>query len=281
GPARLTELTGLADLGVLPMLRHDLPREEGALTGGSLVALAPNAPRVVLPRLPYGSNLDEFRLLPSVAHVRWSVDPSDLDDLDPSRDRIVLPGSKHVVADFAWLQTVGFTRAIERAAGRGVPVIGVCGGAMMLGKTFHDPDGVEGARPTERPLEMLGLLDLHTEMLGSKQVTATEVRFTPEWVTSSGIVASASGYEIRFGDVHGDATVVGTGRSGPVAWADGAVLATTVHGLFETPGVITTLIGPNAAGVDLDGALDATFDALADAVDEHLDVSAILRLIDA
>ena len=60
GPSRLTEMTGMANAGVVPMLHHGLPREEGAAE----VSTAPaDAPLVVLPRFPFGSNLDEFHLL--------------------------------------------------------------------------------------------------------------------------------------------------------------------------------------------------------------------------
>jgi adenosylcobyric acid synthase len=39
----------------------------------------------------------------------------------------------------------GFDTAIHAATARGVRVIGICGGAMMLGAQISDPHGVEGA----------------------------------------------------------------------------------------------------------------------------------------
>ena len=51
------------------------------------------------------------------------------------------------------------------------------------------------------------------------------------------------------------------------------MLATTVHGLFEDPAVLAALCGNAPARV-----LDDTFDALADAIDDHLDTDLLWRL---
>ncbi len=49
--------------------------------------------------------------------------------------------------------------------------MGICGGYQMLGKTIDDPDGVEGEPGSS---EGLGLLNVHTVLTGSKQLTKTE-----------------------------------------------------------------------------------------------------------
>ena len=268
GPSRLAELTGMADAGVLPMLRHQLPREEGAAEAPSAPA---GAPRVVLPRFPHGSNLDEFHLLSTVADVRWATGPGELRSLDPARDLVVVPGSKHVVADLDWLRAVGLDGAIVDAARRGVRVLGVCGGAMALGARIVDPIGVEGDGPSERL--GLGLLDVVTTMAGSKRVATTRLDLAAEsatggapglgerWSALAGCVVE--GYEIRYGDVGGRRVI-----------AEGAVLATTVHGLLEDADVVERVLGVRPRPV-----LDETFDLLADAVDEHLDTALLDRLV--
>jgi adenosylcobyric acid synthase len=81
GPQMLTDRTGMACAGVMPMLAHRLPREEGATEFADAWS---DAPTVVLPRLPYGSNLDEFHLLAHAANVRWVTRPAALDRLDPT-----------------------------------------------------------------------------------------------------------------------------------------------------------------------------------------------------
>jgi adenosylcobyric acid synthase len=251
GPERLTEMTSMAFAGVLPMLRHDLPDEEGV----SVSARAPHgSPRVVLPRFPYGSNLDEFQLLGHAADVRWSSDPRRFSGLDPDRDAIILPGSKHVVADLEWMRSRGIDQAILAAARHGVRVIGVCGGAMMLGARIADPDGIEG--PAGSVVHGLGLME-HSTVFGSTKRT--------ESVQVEAFGSTYQGYEIRFGELTDDV------RFG----VDGNVIATTVHGLFEHPGFIESLLG-----VRVEPVLEPTLELLADAVEEHLDTTLLRALVD-
>jgi adenosylcobyric acid synthase len=53
------------------------------------------------------------------------------------------------------------------------------------------------------------------------------------------------------------------------------VPATTLHGLLEDPKIVEALSGVRPAPV-----LEATFDLLADAVDEHLDTAMLWRMVD-
>lgn len=250
GPKMLTDMTTMTDAGVVPMLRHDLPREEGA----SESSPAPSgAPRVVIPRFPFGSNLDEFHLLGHAADVRWSTRPARFTRLDPDRDAIILPGSKHVAADLAWMRSKGIDQAILAAARHGVPVIGVCGGAMMLGRDIVDPHGVEG--PAGAVVEGLGLMEHSTRMGAEKQTRAVDLHV---------FGSTYSGYEIRFGQLTDDL------RFG----VDANVTATTVHGLFEHPDFIEAVLG-----VRVDPVLEPTFELLADAVEEHLDTDLLWSLV--
>lgn len=250
GPRLLADMTTMAAAGVIPMLDHHLPREEGASESSPAPA---GAPRVVIPRLPFGSNLDEFHLLSHAADVRWSANPGAFAGLDPDRDAIILPGSKHVVADLAWMHSNGIDQAILAAARHGVRVIGVCGGAMMLGEKIIDPHGVEGAAGSS--VDGLGLMEYSTVMGSEKQTRSVAIE---------AFGATFSGYEIRFGELTGGL------RFG----VDGNVTATTVHGLFEHPNFIEAVLG-----VSVDPVLEATFDLLADAVEEHLDTDLLWSMV--
>lgn len=274
GPERLTELTGMAAAGVVPMLRHQLPDEEGASVRGTP---PPGAPTVAIVRWPWGSNADEFHLLAHAAHICWAIAPADLRDAD----LVVLPGSKHVAADRAWLAETGLDRAIVERARAGGATLGICGGAMVLGEAIDDPIGVEGATTG------LGLLPLRTTMEPEKLTRHVTVRFpdglaAPDagggrgpWSALAGL--AADGYEIRNGRVAGTAAIDGTtDDASPLLWFDGPVLATTVHGLLEDPTVIEAVCGHRPPPV-----LEATFDLLADAVDAHLDTSLLRRMVGA
>jgi adenosylcobyric acid synthase len=251
GPQRLTALTGMACAGVVPMLRHELPDEEGATVRGDP---GPGAATVAVVRFPFGSNLDELHLLARAAAVRFVDHPTDL----TGADLIILPGSKHVAADLAWLRERGLVSAVERAALSGTRVLGICGGCQMLGRTIDDPHGVEGGRAGA--VEGLGLLPFATVLDVDKITRPREVTMPADlpatWSALRGV--TANGYEIRVGRIEG----------GPV-WASGNVLATTVHGLLEDPDVVERLVGRRPPP-----ALEETFDLLADAVDDYLDVAA-------
>ena len=257
-PAETSRRTGMAALGVLPMLRHDLPDEEHATLRG-------HAPRRARPRsasspTPTPRTSTSCTCSASCAAVHWVHDPADVDRCD----LVVLPGSKHVAADHAWMVDRRLDRAlIDRAAGGG-RILGVCGGAMLLGRGISDPAGVEGATPG------LGLLDYRTEMAATKttrSVTIELPRLPEPWSALSG--CRAEGYEIRHGRM-----LDADGESSELVWSRGSVLTTTVHGLLEEPTVLEALFGTKPPPV-----LDDTFDLLADAVDEHLDTDLLWSLV--
>ncbi|MGB0112629.1 MAG: cobyric acid synthase [Ilumatobacteraceae bacterium] len=258
GPEKLTAMTGMRHLATLPLLEHDLPREEGANDDGGRIAAEPDAPRVVLPRFPYGSNLDEFRLLNGAARVEWTASSQAFERLNPVRDLIVLPGSKHVAADLQWMRDHGLDQAIDRAHAAGVRIVGICGGAMMMGQHIVDEFGVEGGRPSI--VDGLGLLPYATVMGSEKLVRRRQLvldEMGGRWCALNG--RRVDGYEIRFG-------AMTDGGAERAAWTDGNVFASLCHGLFEDRSFAREVLG-----VDVHDPLEETFELLADAVEEHFD----------
>lgn len=258
GPAEIEQMTTMACLGVMPMLDHHLPDEEGATITGRAPA---GSPIVAVVRPPFASNLDEFHLLSWAARCRWATEPFHLD----GADLVILPGSKHVAADTAWLNQRGLDAALRERARAGEKIVGICGGAMMLGSEVDDPTGVEGATVG------LGILPIVTTMRPEKRTALVRVVFShlrQPWGALNGI--ETSGYEIRHGAVVGDSVLIS-----PHLWASGPVLATTVHGLLEDPLVLEALTGHRAEPV-----LETTFDLLADAVEEHLDTSLLESMVE-
>ena len=258
-PEQLQERTGVATLGVLPWLAHGLPDEDGAASPPP----APGRARVAVVRYPTASNLDEYRPLEEVAELVWATSPAELD----GAALVVLPGSKHVAADRRWLGERGLDDALRARAAADGPVLGVCGGLQLLGERFDDPAGVDGDGAG------LGLLPLRTTFAAEKVVRRRETRFLdlPEpWAPLAGVAVDA--YEIHHGSSEPTAPVAAALEPG-LGWVAGPVLAVYVHGLFEIPAVVEALLGQAARGT-----LEATFDALADAVDEHLDMPRIAAL---
>ncbi len=258
GPERLERLTGVPTLGVLPFLEHGLPDEDGAATpqrvGGRRA--------VAVVRYPTASNLDELKPLEQVADLRWATRPEEI----AGAELVILPGSKHVAADLAWLERGGLAEALRERARRGLPLLGICGGLQMLGERIEDEAGVDGAA------EGLRLLPLETRFAAAKRTERTQTRFRAlpaPWAALSD--RRFSGYEIRHGR---------TSTTGPVAealpgglgYVSGPVLGVYLHGLFEQPELVEALLG-----VPPPGSLEDVFDGLADAVETHLDVDALVR----
>ena len=258
-PELLEEQTGVPTLGVLPQLVHGLPDEDGAATP----RLSGDRPRVAVVRYPTASNLDEFRPLEQVADLVWAATPTDLADAT----LVVLPGSKHVAADRAWLTAHGFDAALQARIARGGRLLAICGGLQLAGERFDDPAGVDGSGAG------LGLVPLRTSFSADKLVRRRRAAFAalPEpWTALSGV--ELDGYEIRHGVSEPVASLQEAVRGG-LGWVAGPVLAIYLHGLFEHEGAVQALLGTVPAQ-----SLDRTFDELADAVDTHLDMGSIAAL---
>jgi adenosylcobyric acid synthase len=250
-PAELEELTGVPLVGVLPWLEHGLPDEDGAAQRSGAHA---DGAVVAIIRYPTASNLDEFRQLEQVARVSWITGAAGIG----RADLVVLPGSKHVEADLAWLRHSGIADAIATRARSGARVLGICGGLQMLGERLEDPAGVDGAA------DGLGLLPV-TTTFGSDKVTRhtrVHIRDLPEpWQALSNL--AFAGYEIRHGR---------TSPPDPVI-ASGPVLGVIAHGMFESADVLNALFGASPPR-DLENA----FDELADEIQRHLDTDYIVEL---
>jgi adenosylcobyric acid synthase len=273
-PERLRELTGVPVLGVIPWLEHGLPDEDGAAPAPS--AAAPELPVVAVLRYPFASNLDELKLLEQVATVRWAGRPADLE----AAELVVLPGSKHVAADLAWLRERGLEAPIAARAQAGGRVLGICGGLQMLGETVEEGGG--------STVPGLGLLPLGTTYAEEKLARRAELTFAPSldraWAPLAG--RSFDGYEIRHGitivnDPEVRLTRAYRGKSAPIealpggrGWASGAVLGISAHGLLEDAEVLGTLFGRRPPR-----SLEAALDELADGVMAGLDVATVEGLV--
>ncbi|HEX5741548.1 MAG TPA: cobyric acid synthase [Pilimelia sp.] len=283
----LAALTGRPTLGVLPYAADLWLDGEDSLayTGGVLGRPAP--PRggqwlrvavVRLPRISNATDADALAAEPGV-QVRMTTHPAELADAD----LVVLPGSKATVDDLAWLRRTGLADAVRRHAAAGRPVLGICGGFQMLGRSIHD-DVESGAGG------VAGLGLLPTEVTFAPAKTVRRVSGT----AYDGV--PVRGYEIHYGQVTG-----GADGAAPLLWdADGraegvvvgAVAGTHWHGAFESDAFRRRFLtdaarhaGRHGFAVAPDtrfGALrEATLDLLADLVEEHLDTGALWRLISA
>ncbi|WP_109124127.1 cobyric acid synthase [Dyella sp. C11] len=267
--------TGKPVLGVLPYLHgleleaeDALPRDVRSNVNARLRVLVP-----ALPRISNHTDFDALRLHPDV-DLRF-VGP---DETHPPADLIVLPGSKSTRDDLAWLRAQGWDETLARHLRYGGKVIGICGGFQMLGRFVHDPLGVES---TPGSSEALGWLPMETTLEARKQLRRVEGRLALG-------DARVSGYEIHCGVSRGEAleqpaSILGSGEPDGALSPDGRIVGTYVHGLFDEPQALNALLHwaglRDAAPLDMRAIREAAIDRVADAVEAHLDTSALLQLL--
>ena len=279
--------TGKGVLGVVPYLdRLDIPQEDsveyksGRLIGGKLPSRGRAAVDVAVIDLPHISNFTDLDALRIERDVRLRVvrGPKELG----APDAVILPGSKNVMGDMAWLARTGLARKLVSLARRKTEIVGICGGFQILGRRILDPNRLESA--SGQPIAGLGLLEARTVLAREKTLTRTSGRHGP-----SG--KEVVGYEIHHGQTTGKGleAVVVDAAGQPAGWArrDGRVWGTYLHGLFDADAFrrwwinrlrtrrgLSPLRG-RGAGYDIEPALDR----LADAVRASVKMDEIYRLL--
>ena len=266
--------TGKPVLGVLPYLMDFHLEAEDAVQ-----VLQPDKDREVLrvavpvlPRISNHTDFDPLRLHPQV-DLQFVAPGQAI----PPADLIILPGSKSVRADLARLREHGWDTAIARHLRYGGKVLGICGGLQMLGSRIDDPHGLEGPAGSSTGL---GLLDYATVLEPEKQLRNVRGRLALDDL-------DVSGYEIHAGVSAGPALAtpavrLDDGRSDGALSADGQVMATYLHGLFEAPAACAALLAwaglREARQVDYHARRERDIERLADLVEAHLDTRLLREL---
>jgi adenosylcobyric acid synthase len=275
GLAAISSSTGWPSFGVVPWFYDagKLPAEDsadladrarGRGRGTKIVALA-------LPRIANFDDFDPLSLEPGV-----SLELLPLGAPIPADAALVLiPGSKATIADLAALKACGWEADIRAHVRRGGKVLGLCGGYQMLGRTIADPEGVEGPPGVA---EGLGLLDVGTTLTGNKTLARVSGRHE-----ASG--ADVEAYEIHIGRTSGPDTTRAPftidGRPEGAVSSDGRVAGTYLHGLFSADGfrkAFLETLGVEAGGFGYDSTVDDTLDRLAEHLEIHLDLDALLAI---
>ena len=142
---------------------------------------------IAILRLPHVSNFTDF--IPLEQHpllgVRYVSNAHELG----APDLILLPGTKNTVDDLLWLRQCGLEAALLRLAGKGTPVLGVCGGYQMLGSYYETYDG--------QRCDFIGALDLYT--VGSKTRMIGNYKFKCGEAAGGSVVV---GFENHSGKTH-------------------------------------------------------------------------------
>ena len=279
GLAMLEEKTGLPVLGVVPYLHVEI-EDEDSLSERLNARDAVKPLDVAVIRLPHISNFTDF--IPLEQHellgVRYVQRARELG----APDLVILPGTKNTMEDLLWLRQSGLEAAVRKLAQAQTPVLGVCGGYQMLGRTLDDPAGTESGKPMS--LAGLGLLPTRTTFDAQKR--RTQVRAVALGAPFAG--AQMTGYEIH----NGRTTVNGEpfcrlADGTPEGCVCKNVFGTYLHGLFDSGELTQALVKLLCARKGISPRetrptsmaeyRQAQFDLLADGVRKALDMGAVYR----
>lgn len=272
----LEQRTGKPVLGVLPYL-HGLQLDSEDSINRDIKNVGHDALKIVVPVLPHISNHTDFD--PLRQHPQLDFAYIGPDQIKPPCDVVILPGSKNVRADLNWLREQKWHTYLQRHLRYGGKVMGICGGYQMLGQSIHDPTGIEGPIGSS---EGLGFLEMNTVLQPVKQLHNVHGRL------ALGDHESVFGYEIHCGYSEGPAlrhpfAVLDDGRVDGAISADGNVMGTYLHGVFESPTACVRLLQwmnlEQPQVIDFASLREAAIDRLADAVEHHLDMNKVMSLL--
>lgn len=277
GIEELESRLGIPVLGVVPHVEHLLPDEDSQDLAKEKGAGTLRIGVIMLPRISNFTDLDALAL--EGVKVVYVKEPRSLEGVGA----IIIPGTKNSVADLKWLRQTGLFDAIRELRGK-LPILGICGGYQMLGREIIDQNGVEG--DVGATWEGLGLLDATTRFEAYEKRT---LQVTGRLAQGSGEVR---GYEIHMGmSVSREAPLFilneqeGETGEGSVS-ADGMVMGSYVHGLFDLPGFRTAFLAKvpstvprTAAALDYDRSVEEGLDAVAAVVRSNVDMERIVKIL--
>ncbi|HKU43829.1 MAG TPA: cobyric acid synthase [Polyangiales bacterium] len=143
-------------------------------------------------------------------------------------DLVVLPGSKSTLHDLAFVRERGLDRALVRRAELAAPVLGICGGAQILGRRIDDPDAVESSTPRAEALGLLPHISRYERPKRTEQVGGSLV-FEP-----GAEAARVDGFLLHHGRMLDPAQPFLQLDGGvPEGSRNGPILATMLHRLFD------------------------------------------------
>lgn len=260
---------------------------------------------VAVVRLPRIANFSDFLPLavePGVS-LRFTARPADIG----AADLVVVPGSKSTVSDLAWLRGLGIDEVLVGRAERGKPTVGICGGFQMLGVEIRD-----GVESSTLACEGLGLLPMATTFAKHKLLCRT-------YAHRSALGVSVTGFEMRYGrqlrvrprgrprvlweearplfEISSRETGIEGGMVPQALGEDrefegcvaGPTMGTSLHGIFEDDSFRRAVLrwAADRCGkrfcwpeVSFGEVRDRALEAMADLVEEALDLDALMELAD-
>ena len=286
GVEMLESMTGIPVLGVIPFFREFTIDAEDAVPlsakvdpAGGLEEGRIGVAAIYFPHISNFTDLSPLEHDPAVA-LHYLHYPRSL----KGYKALILPGSKNVRGDLAWLYSLGWEREIRAFREDGGIIMGICGGYQMLGSSIADPHGVEGPAGTTRALS---LLDVETVLEKDKCLANARG-------TIVGTTVEPSGYEIHMGrsvvsdsctpfiKVSARNNCLEDDLDGAVS-GDGRVMGSYFHGLFDEPAArqwFLSLADPSYRPQKHEKGRQESYKLLAAHFSSHLDLKKIFTIID-
>jgi len=197
---------GIPVLGVLPYTPFNLGFEDSQSLINYKQQNNPNAKKVGVVAYPTMSNYNDIE--PLIANENISVEfirsNIDLEQFE----QIILPGSKLVMQDLAWLKEVGLAKQLQSTPKE---ILGICGGYEMMFENLIDNELIESSQKRVRGL---GLID-------------DDIIFQKEKILKKGE------YKIFGKNIKGFEIHHGVSKKYPLFYQKGNILGTFVHSLFD------------------------------------------------
>ncbi|MBJ7538990.1 cobyric acid synthase [Marinomonas transparens] len=274
----LEERTGKPVLGVLPYLKGFHLESEDAIAKSPIKSNSAIKLNVVIPIMPRTSNhtdWDALRLHPDVQVTLVGANESI-----PPADLVILPGSKSVQSDLAFLRQEGWEDYLNKHLRYRGKVIGICGGFQMLGKRLLDPLGLENQQPNSES-NGFGFIPMETVLEKEKQLKQRQ-----GLLTLGGQSSTMTGYEIHSGvsrfstPVKHLATLENGEKEGFIS-DDDSIIGAYLHGIFDHKEALEALL--HWAGIsqttnfDYEQYRNKEIDRLADSTEQHMKIDDLIE----
>lgn len=268
--------------GVVPYIKCDIDDEDSL--SDKLENREKGLVNIAVIRLQRISNFTDFDVFTQYdgVSVSYVTKPSEISEAD----MIIIPGTKSTISDMKWLRESGIEAAVIRAAEKGVPVFGICGGYQMLGKIISDPDNTEGGGEI-RGMSLLPCTTVFHSEKTRTQISGVMGTLTGPLAALSG--KSFSGYEIHMGRTDVEGNCLSRFENGIY---DGCnvknIYGSYVHGLFDSTEISREIVMAlfKAKGLTYGGKAmsrqeykETQYKLLADSVRANIDMKLIYKIL--
>lgn len=283
GIVMLEERGGKPVTGVLPYMNISVDDEDSL--SERLTSKEKGLVNIAVIRFPRISNFSDFSAFERILGVKiqYVTTPGELE----SADMVILPGSKNTIGDLKWMRESGMESAVYRFA-QTKPVMGICGGYQMLGKSISDPDCVEEGGSI-RGMELLPIETVLKEQKTTRQIEGRFQELDGFWSCIS--KEPIEGYEIHMGETAaaGQSLLVIQETEAADGAISGNVCGSYIHGIFDKGDIAYRIASALAEQkglvlkeleeADYKAFKESQYDLLASTMREYMDMDAVYAML--